>query len=159
MEPEGSIKFIADRNVSPVLVSILKKLKAGFIESLHKKPENEYRDEDWIPTYTARGYVIITPDRKQLREEIVAKALVSYNAKIIFLPRSFADSRAWDQALWLLKYWWRISDRAHDMTEGEFLSFHTNGNYSIVRPEHEKPKRKQKTAKKTKKSATNRSLF
>ena len=130
----GGVKFLADENISPVLVQILRKLGAGFIESIHSKPEKGLPDEHWIPLYASRGYVAISPDRRQLKEERVARILIASGARMIYLPQKFADSKRWDQALWLLRYWWRIVERVQTMSpDGEIVVFRWNGGHKTYR--------------------------
>ncbi|HEY3781528.1 MAG TPA: hypothetical protein VGL56_10620 [Fimbriimonadaceae bacterium] len=105
---KSGLKFLADENMSPVLVQILRKLGAGFVESMHSKPEKGSADEHWIPLYASRGYVIISPDRKQLRTAHIADVISESGARAIYLPSKFADSKPWDQALWLLRHWWKM---------------------------------------------------
>lgn len=124
----GGLKFLADENMSPVLIQILRKLGAGFIESMHSKPERGSMDEHWIPLYAERGYITISLDRKQLKQGAVIQVLVSSGARMIYLPQRFADSKRWDQALWLLRFWRRIVERAGSMDpSGEVVIFRWDG--------------------------------
>lgn len=127
MAEEGRVKFLADENLSPVLVQILRKLDAGFIESMHGKPELGTRDDHWIPIYASRGYVILSCDRKQLTDAAIARAIAGCGARMIYLPSKFADMKRWDQALWMLKTWWKIVERARAMNAGELVVFAANG--------------------------------
>lgn len=146
----GGLKFLADENISRTLVQVLTKLGPGcLVESIHSKPEQGHPDEEWIPVYTERGYIILTPDRKQLREEVVARVLVDTSARVVFLPKRFADSKRWDQALWLLRHWPKILERSRRMRGGHLVSVHWNGAFSSVRPDFEGKRRRSK-AKATK---------
>lgn len=129
----GGLKFIADENISPVLVHILRKLGAKAIESIHSKPEKGFPDTDWIPLYTGRGYIIISLDRKQLRVNSIARIIAESGARMIYLPRRFADSKRWDQAQWLLKRWPQVTERATQMSpDGEVVVFHWDGRTQTV---------------------------
>lgn len=131
---QSSLKFLADANISNQLVRIVRRLGGGFIESLTSKDEGSVADEVWIPLYAKRGYIAISLDRRQLRSEVIAKAIVSSGARMIYLPGRFADAKRWDQALWLLKRWWAIVERAEQMdSEGEVVIWTWDGRYSTVR--------------------------
>jgi hypothetical protein len=129
MAEKDSLKFLAEENVSPVLVQILRKLDTAlFIESMHHKHEKGTPDEHWIPIYAARGYVIVGADRKQLRTAHIASVITASGARAVYLPSKFADSKAWEQALWLLRFWWKLFDRAALMsTQGEVVIFNFDG--------------------------------
>src|SRR5579864_1214190 len=129
MAEKSSLKFLADENISPVLVQILRKLEAGFVESIHSKEgERGLPDEEWIARYTRRGYIILSLDRRQIRDHRVAQVVARSGARIIYLPSKFADSNRWDQALWLLRNWWSIVDQAGNMkVTGEVLILRWDG--------------------------------
>lgn len=133
---ESGLKFLADANVSPQLVTIVKNLGGGFIESLTRKPEAAAADEVWIPLYAQRGYVAISCDRRHMKSESIAQVVAASGARMIYLPSRFADSKRWDQALWLLRRWWSIVERAEKMdASGEVVFVHWNGGHKLVRRE------------------------
>lgn len=130
---DSSLKFLADENVSHELVTILRKLGAGSIISLSRTPDVGTADDHWIPLYTDRGFVILTPDREQLRDDVILNAIRDCGARMVFLPRHFADSKRWDQALWFLKYWWKLAERCAVLKPGELVRFHKYGTHTVAR--------------------------
>ncbi|MCW5935186.1 MAG: DUF5615 family PIN-like protein [Fimbriimonadia bacterium] len=88
---KSSLKFLADENLSPVLMRILRLLGVGAAESIHGKPEQGFPDEQWIPIYAQRGYIILTLDRAQLKNSYLIQVIKQTGAKIIYLPKKFSD--------------------------------------------------------------------
>ena len=127
MASQGSVKLLADENISPVLVQIIRKLGGGFVESMHGKPETGTPDHVWIPLYASRGYVVLSCDRNQMTDAGISRAMASCGARMIYLPAKFSNMKRWDQALWMLKVWWRIVEQAEAMGSGELVVFAANG--------------------------------
>lgn len=112
--------FLADENISPVLIDIIRKLGDRSIFSIHRM--EDYRgapDEEWIPRATQRNYVIITCDRRMLTEHGIAQALKQTQARCVFLAHPFASANKWKQALWLIRYWPKIREYAATMQPGD----------------------------------------
>ena len=127
MAGKSGVKILADENISPVLVKIIVLLGGGFVESIHRKPEQGHPDEEWIPVYASRGYVMLSCDRRQTKSEAVSRVMAACGARMVYLPSAFADLRRWDQALWILRHWPKIVARAARMRPGELVLFGTRG--------------------------------
>ncbi len=84
-------------------------------------------DEHWIPLYSSRDYVLLSCDRQQVKDAVIARAIASCGARMIYLPAAFANMRRWDQALWIPRHWWRIVDAAGLMKQGELLVLSRTG--------------------------------
>ncbi len=100
-----------------------------FGSDMEQKP-----DTDWVPTATQRGYVCITCDCAMISDLAIAQVLVKENARAIFFGNHFADSKKWDQALWLLKHWDAIRAYAEGMTPGQLVRVNKNGRIVSVDP-------------------------
>ncbi|MDO8588433.1 MAG: hypothetical protein Q7T82_15505 [Armatimonadota bacterium] len=131
---ESRLKFLADENIPPVLVTILRKLNEKSIESMHGSPYAGQPDEVWLPSVIERGYICLTCDRRMLAESGIAQILIDQRATMIFLGPHFANSRPWDQAIWLLKYWRKIKEHAATMSPGRLVRVHKNGRIVPVTP-------------------------
>lgn len=114
--------FLADENISPILVDIIRKLGDRSIFSMHRLTEYKgTADEYWVPLVTQRQYIIVTCDRRMLMEHGIAHALANTGARCIFLARHFANANRWNQALWLIKYWPKIRKYAETMGNGDLI--------------------------------------
>ena len=131
---ESRLKFLADENIPPVLVTILRKLNEKSIESVHGGQYAGQPDEVWLPTVIKRGYICITCDRRMLAQSGIAQILIDQNARMIFLGPHFANSKAWDKAIWLLRHWHKIKDHASTMSPGQLVRVHKNGRIIPVTP-------------------------
>ena len=142
MEQSG-LKFLADECFSPVLIRILKHLGEKSIQPFKPNFEHGTPDEVWIPQATQRGYICITLDRRMLGAENIAVFFAQAKARVVFIGSHLANMRRWDQALWLLKYWHRIRERAGTMTAGELVKVLRYGRIVPVAP---KPTQSDKAA-------------
>ena len=124
---KGSLKFLADEQISPVLIRILNHVGEKAILRFSSNFPNGTADEKWIPEATRRGFVCVTYDRKMLMTESIAPLFKKANARVIFIGNHLANVGCWDQALWMLKHWRKIRQRATTMTPGELLRVHKNG--------------------------------
>jgi len=124
---KGGLRFIADENISPVLVTILHKLGERDIERISGTPYAGTNDEDWLPTITKLGYICVTCDRKMLYDRGVAQVLIDQKCMAVFFGSHFAQSGRWDQALWLLRYWRKIKKHAETMAPGQLVRVCKNG--------------------------------
>lgn len=53
---------------------------------------------------------------------------------MIYLPSRFADAKRWDQAVWLLRRWWAIVERAKTMDpRGEVVFWTWDGRTLTVK--------------------------
>jgi hypothetical protein len=124
---ESSVKFLADENISPVLVEIIRKLGDRSLSSIHRY--SDYLgtpDEHWVPLATKREYIIVTCDRRMLIKHGISQALETTGARCIFLARNFADANRWNQALWLIRYWPKIRKHAETMGQGNLVRVTSN---------------------------------
>jgi hypothetical protein len=118
---KSSLKFLADENISPVLVTIINKLGDRSLEAFNRTTYMGMPDEEWLPTAAERGYICLTCDRKMLAEPVVAQAVKATKVRAIFLGENFSHSVRWDQALWLLKHWRKIRSHAESMQPGDLI--------------------------------------
>ena len=147
----SSVKFLADQNISPKLVRILHQLDERSITSIyHEADMVDGLDAEWLPKAAERGYVCVTCDCRMATELSLAQILISEKVKVIFLSDYFADSKKWEQALWLLRYWQKIKAFAQDMSSGQLVRVHKNGKIVAVVPgrkRHAPPSRAAKSQK------------
>lgn len=128
---KGSIGILFDENFSPNLVRILRHLGAKGLGTVVDKFGSGAKDVDWIPRAGQLGYVYVTQDRQQLRDDRLAPLLHDAGARAIFLPHRFSKANRWEQALWLLKHWKEIASEANELESGDLSRIHWNG--KIVR--------------------------
>lgn len=131
---EGSLKFLFDENLSPVLVRVLRNLGENTIHHHRAVFPGGADDEHWIPKATSLGFVCITLDHKMTTDRTVAPILAATKARMIFLRFGRARMDRWQQALWFLKYWHKLRDRAALLKPGEMIRAHRNGRITQVKP-------------------------
>ena len=139
---EGSLKFIADENISPVLVSILNRLGDKSVKSIHRPPFNIFMgkpDQHWIPKLSKQGFICVTYDRQMLVDEALSSILSQTPARVIFLGRQVANRNRWDQAIWFLRHWRGIRDTAATMAPGQLVRVLVNGQVKPVTPRNPVP--------------------
>ena len=130
---QSGVKVLFDENFSPVLVSILRKLDSSLrLETVGKKFGDGAKDESWIPQAAIEGYVVITFDRKQLTDFVVAPALHQCGARAIFLPDRLSKTKRWDQALWMLRHFRVMHDRMSEFEAGDLWHISWNGKFRPV---------------------------
>ncbi len=126
----SSMTFLADECISPVMIDYLCDIGAECLKSLHRGYWKRYlgkADEEWLPDAAKRNCVILTCDRNMSSSDTTARLLEQHGARVIFLGRHFANSKKWDQTLWMLKYWSKINDIAANMAPGDMVRMRKNG--------------------------------
>lgn len=132
---KGSLKFLFDENISPAMKRILHALGDKWIKSLREYDGQGRPDEEWLPKAIQQGFVCLTCDRKMLIQHSTALIFSQANARVIFIGNHFANGKIWDQAIWLLKYWRKLRQRAELMQPGDLLKVLKNDRIVEAKPQ------------------------
>lgn len=128
-DPKRSYFF--DNCVSSNLVKAMRCLD---VDARHLQ-EAEFRenadDVDWIPSVVAKGWIIITSDRRITVVDHERAALKTAKATAFFLPKHTPRKSRWDQALFIFKAWPNIEKIAAYARPGDCYDVHENGTVAV----------------------------
>jgi hypothetical protein len=120
------MKYFFDNCISPKLPAMLRALGEDAIALRDAFPEG-IKDVPLFEKIKGKNLVFISTDAKQLTREHEARALKQAGNTALFLGPFFEKMLLWDQAVWLVRRWPRISGFAEGVAPGTCAEIKQNG--------------------------------
>lgn len=123
------MKYIVDENTSVHIVHLMQQLGAEVVHVTE-----EFRpgipDQEFLPEIVERELILITTDEKM--KSATGKhghraILEAYKVQVLFLPTQFKSWRAWDRAVYMLRYFEKIDAQASKMRNLRLARLTDNG--------------------------------
>ncbi len=118
--------FFFDNHLSPHFAHMFKALGID-VRALRDEFLANTDDVVWIPEIGRRGWVLITYDRGIATNAVEARALKHNNVTTIFLGRFWRNLRRWDQVVWLVRNWPKITEFVETNPQGTIAQFPQKG--------------------------------
>ena len=125
--------YFFDNCISYKLSDMLRALDVD-TESLREKHPTNIKDLVlFSQLQKRRDVVFVSVDRSQLTREAEARALKEADMTALYFGPFFQKMKFWDQAIWLVKRWPRISGYAEGVVMGTCAGIKQNGRAEVYR--------------------------
>ena len=128
------MRFFIDNCLSPKYAAILGGLDQGEVVALRDHFPQNTTDTTWIAEVGARGWVVVTVDRKQLSNAAERRAMKDAGVVAFFLAKSFSTMKFDDQVWRLVKHWPSIVAAARAAARSSCYSVSVNGKIGKIEP-------------------------
>jgi len=120
------VKYFLDNCISYRFADMLRALGVDIVALREEYPENT-EDVELFKKLHGRKLVFITTNTSQRTRLHEARALKASGVTSLFLAPFFEKMRFWDQAIWMVRYWPKITAFAEHMELGVCAEIKQNG--------------------------------
>lgn len=128
------MRFFFDENMP---IKMLKALQVFGVDCVHLikfYKSHGIADEDWMPVVGAKGWVVVTLDRRIYRDSAQHALARLHGLRSIVLTRSWFKLRQHEKAGYFLVHHDAIVERTRDMKPGDAVRLNTQGIFSPIPP-------------------------
>ncbi|MEX2244548.1 MAG: DUF5615 family PIN-like protein [Fimbriimonadaceae bacterium] len=123
--------FLLDNDIPYKIADALAALSKD-VRSMRAVYGASAKDTEWIPQAAKDRLVVITADRRLLKNKAEKEALRKHKVTVLFLNPFFSNLKMWDKAVWFIRRWEEMEGFGSAVSYGTMASVSQNGKCTVI---------------------------